>query len=197
MLDRRFEKTAATHVPIAQTYMPGRAPGQDVGTAPTHPTNPLHSGNPWTDTLVDVGMSAIPVVGSVYSGYQAFNDFQRGDYGSGLGNLAWAGLGLIPGVGLLRGGMKAAQGLGKGLSTANKLRQVSGGALTGLRNSAKVLPPAVGLGAGVGAGALSMLDKPKPEALTGPLATQGASPANKAYSFTAAATDAIGDQKLR
>lgn len=73
----------------------------------------------WWDAA-DIGMSMIPVVGTVWNGGKAIADVARGDYKSALQNAAWAAAGLIPGAGVAAGAAKA--GI-KGVGMAAKAMQ--------------------------------------------------------------------------
>jgi hypothetical protein len=98
----------------------------------------------------DMAVSMIPGVGSVYLGNKAWNDFQRGQIGSGIGNLIWAGLGLVPGVGAVKGLMgagKAVATAGKGAQTAGAMSRMWQGAKASLPAKAWVPATAAGIAA--------------------------------------------------
>ena len=86
-----------------------------------------------------------PGVGSVLSGRDAYKAFGQGRIGAGLGHAALAGIGLIPGAGMLGGAVK---GLG-GLALRGGSKLLARGAGQGV---AKVLPTAVGAAKGVASG---------------------------------------------
>lgn len=150
MLDQRTKSAGA--FPFAPTYLPGRVP---ESAAPQTQPAPIKHPGVIEDEWGDLAASSVPVVGSLYQANKAIGDFRNGNIGSGIGNLLWAGASLIPGVGLLRGGMGAARAGMKGMSALSKLKQVGGGAWKGMRAAAPSVKSTVGvLGAGMAAPAL-------------------------------------------
>ena len=116
------------------------------------PAPPARSGE-LSNTWADLGVSLIPGVGSVYMGNKAVNDFKEGNWGSGLGNLGWAALGLIPGAGLLRGGLGAVKAGLKG-------RHIARAAIGGARKALPMKPMLAGSAAALAA---PLLDPSKPQ----------------------------------
>ena len=87
------------------------------------------------NTWGDLAVSSIPFVGSAYLGNKAIQDFRQGNWGSGIGNTIWAALGLIPGVGAIKGGLGAAKAGVKGLDALGKAKNVAGGAWQGAKGA--------------------------------------------------------------
>lgn len=66
----------------------------------------------WAKTIGEIGVYAIPVVGTVAGIADSIGEFSKGNWGSGLATL---GLSVIPGGGIARG---VAKGVGKGVAKA-------------------------------------------------------------------------------
>jgi hypothetical protein len=67
------------------------------------------------------------------SGYDAYKAFKKGNWWGGLGHGLLAGVSLIPGAGMIRGGIgaiKGLQGVARGLNTATRVARMPTGMLT-------------------------------------------------------------------
>ena len=116
-------------------------------------TNPAgvaggHQGPQWTagkdpkdrpghidNGLAETAVEMIPGVGSVYLGNKAYHNFKNGEVWRGIGNSAMAALGLIPGVGLVKG-------IGGGLIKGIKGLFGAGKAVKNTASAAKAVAPA-------------------------------------------------------
>lgn len=126
-----FEKVAAA-IPNPHSGLVNPYAGQSY-----QPTQPAAAAGPQKQWGVidnmwgDIGVSSIPIAGSVYMGNRAIQDFRQGRWGAGIGNTIWAGLGLIPGAGAVKGALGAIKGGVKGLSGAKAVATAAGkGAMT-------------------------------------------------------------------
>jgi hypothetical protein len=181
-------KTANTEpFPFAPQYLPGRVPLPTPG-APGVIKHPGVIDNMWGD----IAVSSIPFVGSAYMANKAVGDFRNGNWGSGLGNMLFAGASLIPGVGAVRGGLSALRAGAKGISAFNKTRAVAGGAL---RGGMAATPGGLKTTTGVGVAgmAASMLDPSRPPEQQAAAAPVAAPPSND---FITNATNSIRSSGL-
>lgn len=85
-------------------------------------------------TPLDIALPLIPGVGTAYSGVSALNNFRKGNIMSGVGDLAFAGAGLVPGGGLLRSGGKAYKSLRTATQAAQKAKGFGGTIAKGAPN---------------------------------------------------------------
>lgn len=158
------KRASAQPFPYAQTYQPGRVPdalpnGQAPAAAPGMIKHPGVIDNMWGD----IAVSSVPVLGSVYMANKAIGDFRNGNVGSGLGNLLWAGLGVLPGMGAIKGGLGALRGLGKGVGALGAAKSMVAG---GWRGAAAANPLGIKgtIGAmGAGIAAPMLLDPSQPQ----------------------------------
>lgn len=132
LLDPMVKAAYAQPFPFAQTYQPGRVP-QPIAPAP-QPGTPGSPGNIQHPGVIDnwagdLAMSMAPFgVGSAYLYNKAIGDVRNGRWGTALGNVAWGTLGLIPGVGALKGMF---QGAAKGVGALGKAKAGLQGAWSG------------------------------------------------------------------
>lgn len=110
----------------------------------------------------DLAVSSIPIAGSVYLGNRAVQDFRQGNWGSGIGNALWAGLGLIPGVGAVKGVLGAAKAGFKGLSAARAAGNIAKAGWRGATSSPLGMKSMIGATA-AGMAAPALLDPAKPD----------------------------------
>lgn len=100
---------------------------------PYAPYRPTQQGPGWgviQNGWGDAAVSAIPFVGSAYMGNKAVQDFRQGNWGSGIGNSIWAGLSLIPGVGVAKAGLGVARAGVRSMGAWNAAKSVGKGALS-------------------------------------------------------------------
>jgi hypothetical protein len=219
LLDPMVKAANTEPFPFAPMYQPGRAP-QPVAPppAPGSPGSPGNIKHPGViDNWVgDLAASSIPFgVGSAYMYNKAIGDVRNGRWGSALGNVAWGTLGLIPGVGALRGLFR---GAAKGVGALGKAKAGVQGAWRGSVDGGKkmwdMLPgksalpgagwkanltaavPKVGIPAVAGIGASALLDR-APSAADPNAPAAAAQTSSDPYEQAAQHIDSLGLSKTQ
>lgn len=126
LLDPMVKAANESSFPLAKLHEPGQG-GPPAGT-PGSPGNIQHPGviDNWVG---DTAMEMAPFgIGSAYMYNKAIGDVRNGRWGSALGNAVWGTLGLIPGVGALKGLFRGAV---KGVGAIGKAKAAYQGARAG------------------------------------------------------------------